>query len=160
MTRSTTCSRRTAKRGDWLAKKSSDGRRTARCDGPASRCDDDRRSPASAGVLGEDRVGFSRSWLVSVSVVLGVMVLVHEWGHFIVAKAFGVRVEIFSIGFGPRLWGVQARRHRLSHQRVAAGRLRENGRRQSARRSQGRSGRISLEAQLAARADRAGGARR
>jgi regulator of sigma E protease len=43
--------------------------------------------------------------VVSVSVVLGVMVLVHEWGHFIVAKAFGVRVEIFSIGFGPRIWG-------------------------------------------------------
>ncbi len=42
---------------------------------------------------------------VSVSVVLGVMVLVHEWGHFIVAKSFGVRVEIFSIGFGTRLWG-------------------------------------------------------
>lgn len=41
----------------------------------------------------------------SVAVVLGVMVLVHEWGHFIVAKSFGVRVEIFSIGFGPRLWG-------------------------------------------------------
>jgi regulator of sigma E protease len=41
----------------------------------------------------------------SVAVVLGVMVLVHEWGHFIVAKFFGVRVEIFSIGFGPRLWG-------------------------------------------------------
>src|SRR5258708_39949361 len=33
------------------------------------------------------------------------MVLVHEWGRFIVAKAFGVGVEIFSIGFGPRLWG-------------------------------------------------------
>jgi regulator of sigma E protease len=33
------------------------------------------------------------------------MVLVHEWGHFIVAKSFGVRVEIFSIGFGTRLWG-------------------------------------------------------
>jgi regulator of sigma E protease len=43
--------------------------------------------------------------ILSVSVVLGIMVLVHEWGHFIVAKAFGVRVEIFSIGFGPRLWG-------------------------------------------------------
>lgn len=41
----------------------------------------------------------------SVAVVLGVMVLVHEWGHFIVAKSFGVRVDIFSIGFGPRLWG-------------------------------------------------------
>ena len=45
--------------------------------------------------------------IVSVSVVLGVMVLVHEWGHFIVAKAFGVRVEIFSVGFGTRLWGVK-----------------------------------------------------
>ena len=43
--------------------------------------------------------------IVSVSVVLGIMVLVHEWGHFVVAKAFGVRVEIFSIGFGTRLWG-------------------------------------------------------
>jgi regulator of sigma E protease len=42
---------------------------------------------------------------VSVTVVLGIMVLVHEWGHFIVAKSFGVRVEVFSIGFGPRLWG-------------------------------------------------------
>jgi regulator of sigma E protease len=43
--------------------------------------------------------------ILAVSVVLGVMVLVHEWGHFVVAKAFGVRVEIFSIGFGTRLWG-------------------------------------------------------
>jgi len=42
---------------------------------------------------------------ISVTIVLGVMVLVHEWGHFIVAKAFGVRVEIFSMGFGPRIWG-------------------------------------------------------
>ena len=37
--------------------------------------------------------------------VVGVMVLVHEWGHFIVARIFGVRVETFSIGFGPRLTG-------------------------------------------------------
>jgi len=43
--------------------------------------------------------------IVSVAVVLGVMILVHEWGHFAAAKAFGVRVEIFSIGFGPRIWG-------------------------------------------------------
>jgi regulator of sigma E protease len=43
--------------------------------------------------------------IISVSVVLGIMVLVHEWGHFIVAKSFGVRVETFSIGFGTRLWG-------------------------------------------------------
>ena len=45
--------------------------------------------------------------IVAVTVVLGVMVLVHEWGHFIVAKSFGVRVEIFSVGFGTRLWGVK-----------------------------------------------------
>jgi len=38
---------------------------------------------------------------------LGVVILVHEWGHFIVAKAFGVRVDVFSIGFGPRLFGVK-----------------------------------------------------
>ncbi len=40
-------------------------------------------------------------------VVLGVLVLFHEWGHFIVAKRCGVRVDVFSIGFGPRLWGVK-----------------------------------------------------
>ena len=38
-------------------------------------------------------------------IVLGIMVLVHEAGHFIAAKAFGVRVEVFSIGFGTRLLG-------------------------------------------------------
>ncbi len=45
--------------------------------------------------------------ILAVSIVLGIMVLVHEWGHFIVAKAFGVRVEIFSVGFGTRLWGTK-----------------------------------------------------
>jgi regulator of sigma E protease len=43
--------------------------------------------------------------LVGVALVLGVMILVHEWGHFIVARLFGVRVDVFSIGFGPRLFG-------------------------------------------------------
>jgi regulator of sigma E protease len=40
-------------------------------------------------------------------VVLGVLVLLHEWGHFIVAKWCGVRVDVFSIGFGPRIWGLK-----------------------------------------------------
>jgi regulator of sigma E protease len=43
--------------------------------------------------------------LIGVALVLGVMILVHEWGHFIVARLFGVRVDVFSIGFGPRLFG-------------------------------------------------------
>lgn len=37
--------------------------------------------------------------------VLGVLVFVHELGHFLVAKAFGVGVEVFSLGFGTRLFG-------------------------------------------------------
>ncbi len=42
------------------------------------------------------------SWLISLS-VLGVLVLVHEMGHFIVARWAGVTVERFAIGFGPKL---------------------------------------------------------
>ncbi len=38
--------------------------------------------------------------------VLGVMVLVHEFGHFALAKLCGVRVEAFALGFGTRLFGV------------------------------------------------------
>ena len=37
--------------------------------------------------------------------VLGVMILVHEFGHYAAAKLLGVRVEVFSIGFGKRLLG-------------------------------------------------------
>src|SRR3989442_14790005 len=37
--------------------------------------------------------------------VLGAMVVIHEFGHFIVAKFFGIRVDVFSVGFGKRLWG-------------------------------------------------------
>jgi len=38
-------------------------------------------------------------------VVLGVLVLVHELGHLIVAKWCGMKVEEFGFGFPPRLWG-------------------------------------------------------
>jgi len=43
--------------------------------------------------------------VVSMVVVLGIMVLAHEFGHYAAAKYFGVRVETFSIGFGKRLAG-------------------------------------------------------
>jgi len=39
--------------------------------------------------------------------ILGAAVVLHEFGHFIVAKLFKVRVETFSAGFGPRLFGVK-----------------------------------------------------
>ncbi len=45
------------------------------------------------------------SVLIEFGIVLGIMVLVHEFGHFAAAKLCGVRVETFSIGFGPRLFG-------------------------------------------------------
>src|SRR5262250_257593 len=38
-------------------------------------------------------------------VVLGVIIVIHELGHFLVAKFFKIKVEIFSVGFGPRLFG-------------------------------------------------------
>ncbi|HVS87274.1 MAG TPA: RIP metalloprotease RseP [Candidatus Acidoferrum sp.] len=44
-------------------------------------------------------------WIIGMVLVLGVMILVHEWGHFLMARLFGVRVDVFSIGFGPRLFG-------------------------------------------------------
>src|SRR5260370_19925151 len=43
--------------------------------------------------------------LIGVALFLGIIILVHEWGHFIVARLCGVRVDVFSIGFGPRLFG-------------------------------------------------------
>ncbi|MGB6430707.1 MAG: RIP metalloprotease RseP [Candidatus Acidiferrales bacterium] len=54
--------------------------------------------------------------IVGIAFGLGLMILVHEWGHFLAARAFGVRVEVFSIGFGPRLWGIKrgATDYRLS----------------------------------------------
>lgn len=38
-------------------------------------------------------------------ILLGVLVAFHELGHFLFAKALGVRVLTFSIGFGPKIWG-------------------------------------------------------
>lgn len=44
-------------------------------------------------------------WLFSFIIILGAAVVIHEFGHFIVAKLLGIRVETFSVGFGKRLWG-------------------------------------------------------
>ena len=51
-------------------------------------------------------------WLINTAyyvipfiVLLGILVLVHELGHFLVARLCGVKVSEFSIGFGKKLWG-------------------------------------------------------
>src|SRR3989338_3118344 len=38
-------------------------------------------------------------------IALGVLVFIHEFGHFIVAKLQGIGVEKFSLGFGPKIFG-------------------------------------------------------
>ncbi|MEQ6122052.1 RIP metalloprotease RseP [Reichenbachiella sp. MALMAid0571] len=47
--------------------------------------------------------------VMTAQLILGLSILVgvHEWGHLIAAKAFGMRVEKFSIGFPPKIWGFQ-----------------------------------------------------
>jgi len=49
-------------------------------------------------------VGFFQPffWVV---ILLGIMILIHELGHFWAALSVGVKVETFSIGFGSRLFG-------------------------------------------------------
>ena len=38
-------------------------------------------------------------------ILLGLLIFVHELGHFLVAKYYGVRVETFSLGFGKKILG-------------------------------------------------------
>jgi regulator of sigma E protease len=45
----------------------------------------------------------------AVILLLGVLVLVHELGHFVVGRLCGIAVEVFSIGFGPRIFGFTRR---------------------------------------------------
>ena len=47
---------------------------------------------------------FTRT-LISFVVSLGILIFIHELGHFLVAKIFKIKVERFSLGFGPRLFG-------------------------------------------------------
>ena len=42
--------------------------------------------------------------IVAAVIGLGVLIIIHEFGHFLLAKLFGVGVVTFSVGFGPKLW--------------------------------------------------------
>lgn len=48
-------------------------------------------------------------YLLAAIPVFGLLVLVHEFGHFITAKWAGIRVEEFGLGFPPRLVGIRKR---------------------------------------------------
>ena len=45
--------------------------------------------------------------ILMIVLMFGIIVIVHEWGHFIAAKKMGVRVNEFAIGMGPKIWGKQ-----------------------------------------------------
>lgn len=48
--------------------------------------------------------------LAMFAVVIGILVFIHEFGHYIVGRLFGVKAEVFSIGFGRELFGWNDRR--------------------------------------------------
>src|SRR5438132_13683635 len=50
-------------------------------------------------------MGSVLSNIVVALLVLSVIIVIHELGHFLVAKFFKIKVETFSVGFGPRLIG-------------------------------------------------------
>lgn len=50
-------------------------------------------------------IHFILTWVLPLIAVLGAAIVLHEFGHFLVAKLLKIRVETFSVGFGPRLIG-------------------------------------------------------
>jgi regulator of sigma E protease len=51
-------------------------------------------------------------YLAAFAVALGVLIIVHEYGHYVVARSVGVKVLRFSVGFGPALWSRRIGRDR------------------------------------------------
>ncbi len=57
-----------------------------------------------------DFVGFFTNNIILTLLVITVLVFVHEWGHYWVGVRNGVHAEVFSIGFGPEIWGWTSKR--------------------------------------------------
>jgi regulator of sigma E protease len=58
-------------------------------------------------VLSGSGASSALTYVLSALVALGALIFIHELGHFLVAKAVGVGVERFSLGFGPRIWSLR-----------------------------------------------------
>jgi len=55
--------------------------------------------------IGRLNMDFLVYYVLPFVIVLGILIFFHELGHFLAAKSFGVKVEKFSLGFGPKLFG-------------------------------------------------------
>lgn len=65
--------------------------------------------------------------LAAFIIALGVLITVHEFGHFWVARCCGIRVERFSIGFGKALWRrMDKQGTEFRHRPDPTGRLRQD----------------------------------
>ncbi len=51
---------------------------------------------------------------IKIIVILGFLVLIHEAGHFLVARLCKIKVNEFSIGFGPLIWSKQTEKTKYS----------------------------------------------
>ncbi len=61
-------------------------------------------------------------WPYAVAVLLFlVLIVIHEFGHFISAKLLGVRVNEFAVGFGPKLFSVQGKETKYSFNLIPLG---------------------------------------
>ncbi|TWT09591.1 RIP metalloprotease RseP [Reyranella sp. CPCC 100927] len=57
-----------------------------------------------------DFVGFITNNIILTLLIITVLVFVHEWGHYWIGVRNGVHAEVFSIGFGPEVWGWTSRK--------------------------------------------------
>src|SRR3984957_20624751 len=63
---------------------------------------------AQAATASAGQAGYTVRKIMSLIIfifILSILILVHEWGHFITARKCGVKVEQFALGFGPKLFG-------------------------------------------------------
>lgn len=57
-----------------------------------------------------DFVGFIANNIILTLLIITILVFVHEWGHYWIGVRNGVHAEVFSIGFGPEVWGWTSRK--------------------------------------------------
>ena len=67
--------------------------------------------------------------IIKIVVILGFLVLIHETGHFVVARLCKIKVNEFSIGFGPQIWSKQTNKTKYSLRLIPLRRLCEYARR-------------------------------